>query len=373
MNKKIKYIIAGVSLLGIVLFAWFFSSITIYIIVSVVLAMIGLPLTKAIASVKIGKIHFPYILATALSLIAILLVIIGIFGLMIPLIVDQANTLSNINYDKLKASYATEIAWLQQQLLYLDLLKKGQTIDAYLTAQLRSVTEAISYMDLVQNIATYIGNIFVGLVAVFFLTFFWIKDYEKIGKAILSYIPDKFESLLISIVRETRTMLSRYFIGLLIETVSVMILVTVGLWIFGIDNAILIGFLAGLMNIIPYLGPIIGMVIGLLLGITTELSHEVYTGLLPLILKIAGTFMVSQFIDNNILQPLIYSSSVKAHPAEIFLVILTGGTLGGIIGMIVAVPAYTVIKVIIKNLIRFAGDQKTPVIADTENGDGSKV
>lgn len=369
MSRTIKYILLGICVLCIIAFVWYFGSITIYIIISIVLAMIGLPLAKAIGKIKIMKIRIPHVIATALSLLTMLLFIIGIFGLMIPLIVNQAEALANIDFTKLRASYQTEISWLFDQLKTFDLIKKGQTIESYISEQIHSVTKAVSYMDLVQNIATYIGNIFVGLVAVLFLTFFWIKDYEKIGKGILFYIPDKFEQLLMSIVRETRTMLSRYFVGLIIETVSVMILVTLGLTIFGIENAILIGFMAGLMNIIPYLGPVIGMVIGLLIGITSELSHDNYSGLLPDILKIAGTFMISQFIDNNILQPMIYSTSVKAHPAEIFLVILIGGSLGGILGMIVAVPAYTVLKVIFKNLIRFFAErsQSVEVIQQTSD------
>lgn len=100
------------------------------------------------------------------------------------------------------------------------------------------------------------------------------------------------------------------------------------------------------MNVIPYLGPLIGATIGIIIGIISSLSLGAYTSILPLSLTIAAVFSVSNLIDNMVLQPLIYSTSVKAHPIEIFLVIIIAGSLFGITGMILAVPAYTVLRVI---------------------------
>jgi len=123
-------------------------------------------------------------------------------------------------------------------------------------------------------------------------------------------------------------------------------LISLGLTIFGIENALLIGFLGGMMNIIPYLGPVIGASMGVALGITTVISNGMFDQILPVVLIIIGTFLGSNLIDNMVLQPFIYSSSVKAHPLEIFVVLLMGGSLAGIIGMILAIPTYTVIRVI---------------------------
>src|SRR5665648_202679 len=127
-----------------------------------------------------------------------------------------------------------------------------------------------------------------------------------------------------------------------------MSLIALGLWIFGVKNALLIGFFGGLMNIIPYLGPVIGSAIGIVLGITSTLSIGSYDELLPVILKLAGVFIVVNFIDNNILVPVIYAKSVKSHPLEIFLIIIIGGGIAGLVGMLLAVPVYTLLRVIAK-------------------------
>jgi predicted PurR-regulated permease PerM len=150
------------------------------------------------------------------------------------------------------------------------------------------------------------------------------------------------------VVAESKNLLIRYFIGILLEVIGVMSLNALGLWIFGIKNALLIGFFAGVMNIIPYLGPVIGSAIGITLGVTTTLVTGSFSDLLPVILKIAGVLSVVNFIDNNILVPVIYSKSVKSHPLEIFLVIIMGGGLGGFLGMLFAVPVYTLLRVIAK-------------------------
>jgi predicted PurR-regulated permease PerM len=138
----------------------------------------------------------------------------------------------------------------------------------------------------------------------------------------------------------------------LLEVLGVMSLIAIGLWIFGIKNALLIGFFGGIMNIIPYLGPIIGSAIGITLGITSTLATGSYNELLPVIIKLAGVFLVVNFIDNNILVPVIYSKSVKSHPLEIFLIIIIGGGIAGLAGMLFAVPVYTLLRVIAKEFFQ---------------------
>ncbi|MCK9271121.1 MAG: AI-2E family transporter, partial [Bacteroidales bacterium] len=138
---------------------------------------------------------------------------------------------------------------------------------------------------------------------------------------------------------------------LMIELTTMVTLLSLGLTLFGVENALLIGFFGGLMNVIPYLGPIIGAVVGVILTIFTALSTGMISDLFSLILIVVGVFFVSNLIDNVVLQPLIYSNSVKAHPVEIFLVILIAGSIAGIAGMILAVPTYTILRVIAKEFL----------------------
>jgi predicted PurR-regulated permease PerM len=158
--------------------------------------------------------------------------------------------------------------------------------------------------------------------------------------------PDHYRERVFRVVNQSRETLSRYFLGLLVQVSIITILVSFGLSLVGIENALIIGLFAGLMNVIPYLGPIIGIVFGLLIAITTNINLNLQTELIPLILQVLTVFGFVQLFDNFITQPVVFSKSINAHPLEVFLVILVAGNLAGIAGMVLAVPGYSVIRVI---------------------------
>ena len=131
------------------------------------------------------------------------------------------------------------------------------------------------------------------------------------------------------------------------EVGSMMILESIGGLILGLPNAILIGFIGGLLNVIPYIGPLIGAAMASILVIVSHASLGI-DATLPLVYGILAVFAIANVIDNFLLQPIIYSNSVQAHPLEIFIVIIVGGSLYGPIGMILAIPVYTILRVIAK-------------------------
>jgi predicted PurR-regulated permease PerM len=179
-----------------------------------------------------------------------------------------------------------------------------------------------------------------------------MKDDTLFEESLLLLIPVKHHEATLKVIAESKKLLMRYFIGVLLELLGVMSIISLGLWIFGVENALLIGFFGGIMNIIPYLGPIIGSAIGITLGVTATLAFGDFSDLLPVLAKLSGVFLAVNFIDNNILVPLIYSKSVKAHPLEIFFVIIMGGSLAGLLGMLLAIPVYTVLRVIAKEFFQ---------------------
>jgi predicted PurR-regulated permease PerM len=198
------------------------------------------------------------------------------------------------------------------------------------------------------NVVGFAGSMFIGIFSVIFMCFFFLRDDHLFYNGIMLFVPTKFEEKAASIMSDTRRLLSRYFVGLSIELLFMMTLITLGLMFFGVESALLIGFIGGLLNVVPYLGPIIGATLGVLIGATSNISLGNYADIMPITLIILGTFAIANLIDNMILQPLIYSTSVKAHPIEIFLVILMAGSLAGIPGMILAIPGYTVLRIIAK-------------------------
>lgn len=198
------------------------------------------------------------------------------------------------------------------------------------------------------SIISLAGNLLIGIFSIIFITFFFLRDNDILTNFIVLILPNIYEARIREAVEDITEMLSRYFTGILIQISLITIFVSIGLSILGVKNALLIAIFAALINVIPYLGPLIGAAFGVLITISSNLDLSFYSEMLPLIGKVVFVFGCMQMLDNFLLQPFIFSNSVKAHPLEIFLIILVGAQLAGIPGMILAIPTYTVVRVIAK-------------------------
>lgn len=222
----------------------------------------------------------------------------------------------------------------------------------------RSAFEALkarvlSYFDissLLTGAAAYLlsilSNLIIFLTSVSFIAFFFLKDEGLFGRGIKAATPEKYTLQIDTALQKIKIMLSRYFAGIFLQ----MTVITVYLWtvlsFFGVQNALLIAFFAALINIIPYIGPLLGALFGIIITLGSNVDADFYAYTLPILLQVAGVFLSMQLLDNFLLQPLIFSKSVLAHPLEIFIIVIVGAKLGSIIGMIVAIPFYTIFRVI---------------------------
>jgi len=205
------------------------------------------------------------------------------------------------------------------------------------------------------SIVGTLGSFIIGLMSVLFIAFFFLREQGLFNTMVAGLVPDKHERKVIQAINESSALLIRYFIGVLGQVTIITVFVTLALTILGVKNALLIGFFAALMNIIPYVGPFVGAVFAAVITISSNLGMPFYPvegmdqpTMLPLLIKVFVVFGIMQMLDNFILQPNIFSKSVKAHPLEIFLIVLIGANIGGIMGMVLAIPGYTVVRVIAK-------------------------
>jgi len=196
-----------------------------------------------------------------------------------------------------------------------------------------------------------LGNLLIALMSVLFIAFFFLKEQGLFSNVLEAFVPTGQEKKVIHAVEESSTMLRRYFVGVTIQITTITIFMWMVLSVIGIQSALLIAFFAALINVIPYIGPIIGAMFGVFITISSNLDLNFYNEMLPLILMVIGSFGAMQMLDNFLLQPYIFSTSVAAHPLEIFIVILVAAKLGGIGGMVIAIPVYTVIRVIAKSFL----------------------
>ncbi len=192
----------------------------------------------------------------------------------------------------------------------------------------------------------FFGNFILLMTSVAFIAFFFLKDEGLFARGIKGAIPDAYAARTDAAIGQIRRMLTRYFGGIVLQIFCIAFFVSLSLWFLGIKNGILIGFFAAFINIIPYIGPLIGALFAVLVTISSNLDLNFYDETLPMIYKILLIFLVMQKLDSFVLQPVIFSSTIMAHPIEIFLVVVAGAKLGGITGMIVALPIYTIFRVI---------------------------
>ena len=200
--------------------------------------------------------------------------------------------------------------------------------------------------SLVYYVASFFGNFLVIFTSVTFIAFFFLKDEKLFGSALKAAIPNKQSAKTDTALLKIKQLLTRYFSGVLLQICLITLYITTALSFFGVQNALLIAFFAAIINVIPYIGPIIGAVFALLVTISSNLDVDFYTVTLPMMIRVVAVFASMQLLDGFVLQPYIFSNSVKAHPLEIFLVVVVGAKLGGVIGMVIAIPIYTILRVV---------------------------
>lgn len=354
MNSFCKYllIILGLAVLGYIL--WYFSSIVAYILIAAVLSLIGAPVVGLFDKVKIRKFKIPRAISALITVIFLWALVITFFRIFVPLVANQANELSRIDTQAIYQLLEKPINWLESVYNNYNLGGEEMTdFDEFINSKIRSVLNISFITNFFSSIFGILGNIFIAVFAISFILFFFLKDPAMFTNSLVLLIPQKHETSVRNALGSTQKLLMRYFIGICIEITAVMIAITIGMTIVGLGfrQALVIGLVIGLLNVIPYLGPWLGGIIGIIIGIANNLNMDMKTELLPMAGYMLLVILIVQIIDNNLLQPVIFSSSVKAHPLEIFLVIMIAGTLAGIPGMILAVPAYTVIRVFAKEFL----------------------
>lgn len=201
---------------------------------------------------------------------------------------------------------------------------------------------------LFSQIVGLLGHFMIALFSIGFISFFFLKEERLFSHIIEVLTPDRYDEQMMLALEQIKRMLTRYFGGLVIQMIGISSVVSICLTLFGVKNALLIGVFTGMINIVPYAGPIIGTLFGALIVISTNVDLDFYAVTLPQLYSVLITMAIAKGVDDFILQPTIFSSSIMAHPLEIFLVVLIAHQLGGILGMLVALPLYTILRVIAK-------------------------
>ncbi|MBG0858061.1 MAG: AI-2E family transporter [Bacteroidales bacterium] len=335
-------IFLGVALLLAI--AWYFRSIVVYILVSGVLSIMGRPMVDLLCGIRIRKWSFPRSLSALITLIVIWALIILFLVIFVPLVTKQINYLSTIPSDKVVQIIDKPIKAIESIFAVFNKeLAEQLSIKEYLGSKISEVLNINVIQNFMGSLVDILGNIAVAVFSITFITYFFLKDQRLFFETILIWVPDKYTENFARALNSVKNLLTRYFIGILIQSTCVMILIDIGMAITGIEfqQALVMGLIVGILNVIPYVGPWLGFFVVVIMGIASHIN----SGFVPLIYFMTIVISVTQLIDNLVFQPVIFSNSVRAHPLEIFIVILAAGFAAGIPGMIFGIPAYTVLRV----------------------------
>ena len=343
LNRNLLWLFGAALAAGAV---YYFSDIVTYLLLAWVLSMLGRPLMVFFQHrLRVGRFQPGPTSAALLTILTFYLVLVGVLMLFVPTIVAQARNLAGVDYQSLGEKLKMPFLNLDIQAHSLGLLAPGESLATKTQELLSQWFQPTLLGDFVGSFVAVAGNVVVTFTAVTFILFFFLKEKSLFLDILNAVVPNEQETKVHQAVHESSEVLTRYFGGLLVQVSAFSLMVTVLLWMMGVDNALLIGAFGGIFNVIPYVGPILGLIFGCFITASSHLDVDMAL-MLPMLAKVAVAFMATQFVDNNFLGPMIFSKSVQAHPLEIFIVTLAAAKIGGVLGMVLGIPVYTVLRVI---------------------------
>ncbi len=317
-----KILRIGVTLVAVaaaMFVVWYFARVVAYIIISAVLAVIGRPMVSRLSEMRFRGQRMPRAVAAGTTLLLMWTVIGGLCALLLPLVFSKLDELSRLDLDSVIKSIEIPIQRLQLHLQKFFALSASEIDLSFKDF----IAEHINF-DFLRTFASVARSIFDAFISVFsitFITFFFMKEDGLFYSLVTLFFPERYKQNATRALDSVTRLLSRYFRGLMLESIMLLGVISIVMAIWGVelDDALFIGMIMGVMNVIPYAGPFMGGIASVCVGIV--------------------------ILDDFVLQPTLYSERVQAHPLEIFLVILIAGSMAGIWGMLLAIPSYTVLRV----------------------------
>ncbi len=355
MNKIARYITIAAIACIVLFLCWYFSTVLTYILISVVIALISKPAMNMLCRLRIGKYRIPRTLAAMLTLIIVMGLILGILAFITPLVARTVSHLGSIDFNSFRMKVSEPLQnWNMTIHRYFPDIDPEFSIESIIFRHLTDFISSSVFSDLFNSLTSMVINFGIAIFSISFISFFFIKDDNTFTSMLTAIVPDKYENKIINAMSSINNLLVRYFLGISLEALLITVLNTAGLhFIAGFDftTALVLAFFSGIINVIPYIGPLTGGAVGVLVGMVTYHPEYSSMSLTASITVIIAVYTVTHLIDVFLFQPFIYSNSVKAHPLEIFIVILMAAHIGGVIGMLIAIPSYTVIRVFAKEFL----------------------
>jgi predicted PurR-regulated permease PerM len=346
MKKITKNIVVAVMVAAILFVVWYFQNIVGYVLAALVLSFVGKPIMRLLMRLRFGRCSLPRAVCAAITTILLWSVFLGIFSFFIPLVMEQFNAFSDLDFAGMMTAFDHHFARFSEIVQRYVPSMSDFSLKRSIAQELEVIFGNHYVASLVASLASTLKSIVVTAFAVTFITFFFLKDDGMFFNFVALLSPKRYEEQVKRALSSVNRLLVRYFVGIFCDMLCMLTMLSLGLTLvagFPMRQAMLIGLTAGVLNVIPYVGPLVGLSVSMLFALTMSLHAGLEFGMLAL--KTGIVFLAAQALDMAFLQPYIYSNSIKSHPLEIFLVILIAGSLAGIVGMLVAIPSYTILRV----------------------------
>lgn len=340
VDRVVRFVLGAAAMGAAAWLLWYFAGLVVYLVVGGVFAYLLRPVVDRLQGIGLGRV--PAILVTFVLLFAVVSILVTSI---VPFVATQVRDISQL----VSVEAATDVAnYIETRVREVVPIEEG-----VLVKNIRQLATALVDADLVEgdkvaetvtSVVSVFTNILYAVIIIPFITFFLLKDGVQIRRSLLQLVPNRYFEVTLSILAKVENNIGRYFRALLVQSTSIAIIASTLLWLVGLDNPIAIGLFTGLANTIPYFGPFLGFLGGSLVGIAQ-------TGNFSLVPGVAVAMGLTQLADNVLLQPLIFSRAAQAHPLVILFVVLIGAQLGGIVGMLIAIPLSTTIRVIAEQVI----------------------
>lgn len=334
-DRTIRFIVglAVIFLTGWLIYTY--ANLIAYILIALVLTYILDPIVSRIQAAGMNRT-----LAITLTLASVILVLVWISTSVFPIIVNQMVDLAKqLNIDNLQIIAGKIETRLSHSIPFLP--------EGYLEKNLVQITQDLFDIgrlpSALGNVIGVFTNIFAAFLVIPFATFFFLKDGSKIRRQFLRLVPNNYFESTLSLIDKIETRLGIYLRSVMLQSFLVAMFSWLNLSIAGLNNSLSVGIAAGVANAIPYFGPVMGYILSILVSI-------VETGDFTLVTACIIAILVVQIMDNVIFQPLIFSRSADMHPLAILFIILIGAETAGILGMLLAIPIATIIKITIEQI-----------------------
>lgn len=334
LERVVRIVLTTAALVVLALLVSYFSRLVVYLVVGALLAYITRPLMDWLQGVGLGRV--PAILVTFVIVFGLLGVVVTS---LVPFITSQVTELSQ----QVTPQRVNEIAAdVEERIIQLLPVADPESQRGIIRSGLQEVFTTLFQEERITSMVTSVvdlfTNLFYALLVIPFIMFFFLKDGSQIKQSLLRLVPNRYFEVTLNVVEKVETNIGRYFQALLLQCFSVGALAAIVLYFVGLEYALVVGVFTGLANTIPYFGPFMGFLAGTLVGIAQ-------TGDFSLVPGVLLAMLITQVADNVLFQPLIFSRAARAHPLLILFVVLIGAQLGGIVGMLVAIPLLTTLRV----------------------------